>query len=89
MDNPYTEEVVDVVHVANDPFNYTISEWLILAPEDFKTGEKAEPERSLLFSHGRDLVTSLRSVQICTYTIQTHYNQINGSGNHRVKWHAF
>ena len=28
--NPYTEEVVDVVHVANDPFNYTISEWLIL-----------------------------------------------------------
>ena len=44
------EEVVDVVHVANDPFNYTISEWLILAPEDFKTGEKAEPRRYLLFS---------------------------------------
>jgi len=30
--NPWTEEVVNVVHVANDPFNYTISEWLILAP---------------------------------------------------------
>ena len=48
--NPWTDEVVKVVHVANDPFNYTISEWLILAPEDFPSGEKAEPRKiPLLF----------------------------------------
>ena len=41
--NPWTEEVVNVVHVANDPFNYTISEWLILAPEDFPGKEKQQP----------------------------------------------
>jgi hypothetical protein len=41
--NPWTKEEVEVVHVANDPFNYTISEWLILAPEDFpKDGSKPE-----------------------------------------------
>mgnify|MGYP001161315719 FL=1 len=43
--NPWTEEVVNVVHVANDPFNYTISEWLILAPEDFPGQEKKEPRK--------------------------------------------
>ena len=43
--NPWTGEEVDVVQVANDPFNYTISEWLILAPEDFKSAEKAPPKK--------------------------------------------
>jgi hypothetical protein len=44
--NPWTREVVPVVHVFNDPFNYTISEWLILAPEDFpKDGSKPEPRK--------------------------------------------
>ncbi len=44
--NPWTGEQVNVVHVANDPFNYTISEWLILAPEDFpKDGSKPEPRK--------------------------------------------
>jgi hypothetical protein len=44
--NPWTGEVVPVVHVFNDPFNYTISEWLILAPEDFpKDGSKPEPRK--------------------------------------------
>ena len=34
------------MHVFNDPFNYTISEWLILAPEDFpKDGSKPEPRK--------------------------------------------
>ena len=48
--NPWTGETVDVVHVANDPFNYTISEWLILAPEDLPNGEKAPPKKiPLLF----------------------------------------
>ena len=48
--NPWTDEEVKVVHVANDPFNYTISEWLILAPEDFGGGEKSEPKKiPLLF----------------------------------------
>jgi hypothetical protein len=41
--NPWTGEEVNVVQVANDPFNYTISEWLILAPEDFKS---ADPEKT-------------------------------------------
>src|SRR5690606_38603764 len=35
FDNPFTGERVKVVHAINDPFNYTISETLILAPEDF------------------------------------------------------
>ena len=35
--NPWTDEYVDVIHVSNDPFNYTISDTLILAPEDFPT----------------------------------------------------
>jgi len=42
-ENPWTSEVVDVVHAANDPFNYTISDNLILAPEDFKS---ADPVKS-------------------------------------------
>ena len=42
--NPYTEEVVDVVHVANDPFNYTISV-AYTGPEDFKNGEKSRAEK--------------------------------------------
>lgn len=49
--NPWTGEEVSVVHVANDPFNYTISEWLILAPEDFpKDGSAPKPRKiPLLF----------------------------------------
>jgi hypothetical protein len=50
--NPWTGEKTNVVHVANDPFNYNISEWLILAPEDFNTkdGKKPEPRKfPLLF----------------------------------------
>ncbi len=43
--NPWTDEVVDVVQVANDPFNYTISDTLILAPEDFGGDSKPEPRR--------------------------------------------
>ncbi len=44
--NPWTGEEVKVVHVANDPFNYTISEWLILAPEDFpEDGSKPKPRK--------------------------------------------
>ena len=45
--NPWTGEETNVVQVANDPFNYTISEWLILAPEDFKSAdpEKAKPRK--------------------------------------------
>ena len=42
--NPWTGEEVDVVHVFNDPFNYTISEYLILAPEDFNPDVDAKPE---------------------------------------------
>ena len=34
--NPWTGEETNVVQVANDPFNYTISEWLILAPGGFQ-----------------------------------------------------
>jgi hypothetical protein len=43
--NPWTGEVVNVIQVANDPFNYTISEWLILAPEDFGGDKKVEPRK--------------------------------------------
>jgi len=49
--NPFNGEECEVVHVANDPFNYTISEWLILAPEDFpKDGSAPKPRKiPLLF----------------------------------------
>ena len=43
--NPWTGEEVRVVQVANDPFNYTISDFLILAPEDLPNGEKAPPKK--------------------------------------------
>ncbi len=44
--NPFNGEECEVVHVANDPFNYTISEWLILAPEDFpKDGSAPKPRK--------------------------------------------
>jgi hypothetical protein len=61
--NPWTGEEVNVVQVANDPFNYTISEWLILAPEDFKSSdpEKAKPRKfPLIFpwhSFGGDMLS--------------------------------
>ncbi|MBM4195876.1 MAG: DUF1838 domain-containing protein [Gammaproteobacteria bacterium] len=48
--NPFTGETNKVVHVFNDPFNYTISDFLILAPEDFPGSEKKEPRKfPLLF----------------------------------------
>jgi len=47
--NPWTQEVVPVVHVYNDPFNYTISEWLILNPEDFGGDGEAPPKIPLIF----------------------------------------
>ena len=43
--NPWSGEVVAVVPVANDPFNYTISDTLILAPEDFGGDARPEPKR--------------------------------------------
>lgn len=45
--NPWTGEEVKVVHVANDPFNYTISEFLILKPEDFPDSDKAPEPRKI------------------------------------------
>jgi hypothetical protein len=48
--NPYTGETNKVVHVWNDPFNYTISDFLILAPEDMAGGQGKQPTRiPLLF----------------------------------------
>lgn len=43
--NPWTQEKVRVVQVMNDPFNYTISEWLILAPEAFGADKDAKPRK--------------------------------------------
>ncbi|MEZ5498440.1 MAG: DUF1838 family protein [Steroidobacteraceae bacterium] len=47
--NPFTQEEVKVVQVINDPFNYTISETLILAPEDFRGDRASLPKLPLLF----------------------------------------
>ena len=47
--NPLTQETVRVVHVVNDPFNYTISETLILAPEDFAGDRSKLPRIPLIF----------------------------------------
>jgi len=67
--NPWSGEEVRVVHVANDPFNYTISEWLILAPEDFpKDGSKPEPRKiPLMFPWRRvgDKLTLNTDMHLC------------------------
>jgi hypothetical protein len=47
--NPYTNETVKVVHAVNDPFNYTISDTLILAPEDFPGDRSKLPKIPLIF----------------------------------------
>jgi hypothetical protein len=47
--NPFTGETNKVVHVFNDPFNYTISDFLILAPEDFPGDKSKLPKIPLLF----------------------------------------
>ncbi len=47
--NPWNDEKVRVVQVTNDPFNYTISETLILAPEDFKGDRSKLPKIPLIF----------------------------------------
>jgi len=47
--NPWTEEVCKVVQVFNDPFNYTISDHLILAPEDFPGDKSKLPKIPLIF----------------------------------------
>ena len=47
--NPLTNEEVRVVHAINDPFNYTISETLILAPEDFRGDRASLPKIPLIF----------------------------------------
>lgn len=48
-ENPWTKEKVKVVQVFNDPFNYTISEILILAPEDFRGDKSNLPKIPLIF----------------------------------------
>ena len=47
--NPFTNEKVKVVHAINDPFNYTISDTLILAPEDFPGDKSKLPKIPLIF----------------------------------------
>lgn len=47
--NPFTNETNKVVQVWNDPFNYTISETLILAPEDFRGDKSQLPKVPLIF----------------------------------------
>ena len=47
--NPFTSETVRVVHAINDPFNYTISDMLILAPEDFPGDKSKLPKIPLIF----------------------------------------
>lgn len=41
--NPWTGEIVDVVHVGNDPFNYDIGTIMVLQPEDIGGEKPAEP----------------------------------------------
>lgn len=48
-ENPWTKEKVKVVQVFNDPFNYTISDTLILAPEDFPGDKSKLPKIPLIF----------------------------------------
>jgi hypothetical protein len=52
--NPFTNEEVRVVHAINDPFNYTISETLILVPEDF-AGDRSKLSKIPLIFPWQDL----------------------------------
>jgi hypothetical protein len=47
--NPWTNETVKVIQVINDPFNYTISDTLILAPEDMPGDKSKLPKIPLIF----------------------------------------
>ncbi len=49
FENPFTGETNRIVQVWNDPFNYTISDTLILAPEDFAGDRSQLPKIPLLF----------------------------------------
>ncbi len=62
--NPWTGEEVNVVQVANDPFNYTISDSLILAPEDFKSSdpEKSKPRKIPLIFPWREFGPDILSL---------------------------
>ncbi|GIT35496.1 MAG: hypothetical protein Ct9H300mP4_18150 [Gammaproteobacteria bacterium] len=59
--NPWTDEKVKVVHVANDPFNYTISEWFDTSPGKGTLGEekKENQERFPCCFLGNDRVMLL------------------------------
>ena len=41
--NPWSGEVVDVVHVGNDPFNYNIATYMVTQPEDIGGEKPTEP----------------------------------------------
>ena len=41
--NPWTEEVVDVVHVSNDPFNYNIATPMVFMTEDIGGDKASKP----------------------------------------------
>lgn len=41
--NPWSDEMVNVVHVANDPFNYNISTEMYISPEDIGGDEPKAP----------------------------------------------
>jgi hypothetical protein len=49
-DNPYTGERVKVVDVANDPFNYRISEWFPQPPSYGGLNKAAPPKRPLILN---------------------------------------
>jgi hypothetical protein len=49
-DNPFTGERVKVVDVANDPFNYKISEWFPQPPNYGGLNKSAPPKRPLILN---------------------------------------
>ena len=51
-DNPYTNERVRVVDVANDPFNYVISEWFPDPPSYGGLNKEKPPRRPFLLNWG-------------------------------------
>lgn len=66
MENPYTGETVNVIPIANDPFNFTISEYARSAPKYGGLNSEAAPKIPFLLNWQErgDTVTMARDIHL-------------------------
>lgn len=85
--NPYIDETVRVVHVANDPYNYMIEEYAPQVP-DYGTPKKEKPPANRSCWGGNNTVTAWIWRFMFIFFIPTCSNLKNGSGNPPARWFA-